>query len=593
MNPIRSECQEKLLPFTPPKGEIYFERDRPRFQSSWHLRSIILFGFGLSVWQATGGQRSLAPPVTTASSGGNATTPSAAPANLSGSPLVATGNQSVASIITAPGFIGPVTGTASGDLPLRNASLRTMTGLPALAYPASVAPESTLTTDIIAGICNGTTPGIVTLPLGTVNFSTTLTVPSHCTIRGAGLGVSVLLLAANTTLGTCGASTAKCAITNSQAPLHEPSTADTSIRLQDFTLNLNNANQTIAAYGVLMGNLNHSSMDRLEVNGGDVYFGETNATVVGDAGYTRDLTISDSHFHNARISPSQDQDSLGIMGVNVWVTGNTLGPSSDSGLGLMGYGTAFITVVNNTFTNNAQACSLAAGPAVGSASTITSTNSHVTFTGNTISCNRGNPYGTVIVGGTDIAIVSNRYSMTPAPGSQVVPNIMLESASYSTVTGNVIHGGKDAGIALENYNNDLSRGDTISANSITRMNNSGIELLVQAATGDSAFLSNISVTANSIIEPGNCTAAVPGIYLSQSASGDATQLMTGSVQGNVITDDCEPARVNYGVMGIGTLQVVVSGNKVTGATASAYRGGDNRPMEKQTLRKTGILHPQS
>jgi hypothetical protein len=53
---------------------------------------------------------------------------------------------------------------------------------------------ATLSTNMIAQACNGTTPGNVVLPTGLVTVVATLVIPSRCTIQGQGTGVSTMRL---------------------------------------------------------------------------------------------------------------------------------------------------------------------------------------------------------------------------------------------------------------------------------------------------------------------------------------------------------------------------------------------------------------
>ncbi len=183
----------------------------------------------------------------------------------------------------------------------------------------SIATGATITSSMIAGVCNGTTPGTFRLPPGTVNFSTTLIIPSHCTIQGQGIGASTLLLAP-------GMSTYPMPLMqNAEASVVMSATLDEDITLEGFTLSFNSANQTAAPSnsahgGLIVSNAEYVTIDHVDVNGVTVHIGGAGfLESATDATYTHDISLTNNYFHNAGVSPYIDADQVQIVGQNITI----------------------------------------------------------------------------------------------------------------------------------------------------------------------------------------------------------------------------------------------------------------------------------
>jgi parallel beta-helix repeat protein len=427
----------------------------------------------------------------------------------------------------------------------------------------------TITTDMIAQACNGTTPGTVALPSGSVTVGTTLVIHSRCTIQGQGMGVSTILLAPNTSLKS------PAILTNSKQSLSLPSTLDSSINLLNFTLDANTANNPTASFGISMANVASLTIDHVEVSGAMVHLG---GTVAGyDASYTHDLTITNNNFHDAGIAQNDDQDSLQFNAQNVKVSGNTFGPSTDTGAALLGGSatnqTAHVVITNNLFVNNAQACGVAEGdPNRGRAPDQVSVSWDVTVADNTISCSDSYGYGIFFNQSHNVTISGNIIRISPrAGGTNTSPAILLGGVTDATVTGNQITGSKDAGILLEANGANTLSGVTLTGNTIRNPNTFGIYLISVSGDNPGAALKNVTITGNTIVNPGD---GVPmsGIVIGQDALPGGSSVVSGiTVVGNTITDDRTPSMMPYGVVYLGfPTNLTVTSNQISGFTAAEY-----------------------
>ena len=403
------------------------------------------------------------------------------------------------------------------------------------------------------------------LPTGTVSFSTTLTIPAYCTIQGQGMGVSKLLLAANTQL------ISPAAITNTREPLVAPGTLDNNINLTSFTLDLNTADQTSGSAAIWMANVDFFNMDGIEVNGGMVHLG--GATSITDntvASYTHDISITNSVIHNAGVVPFIAADALQLLALNVKVSNNTLGPSTDSGIGLLGAGTSNIQITDNTFTGNPQTCGVAGGPTVGNVPGPPNAGrlvNYVTITGNTILCGGSAGFGINGALANHWVIANNIITNIAASnGSQVSPAIALEAVTDITITGNSIIGAQDGGIYIMAQSDELTENVVISGNTIRNPNKYGILLESFSDTNPGSTLANVTVSGNVIVDPG-VGGAYPGIEVAQDGFGGGIAAYRNVIiTGNSILDDRLTPTMNYGILYLGCPTVTVGNNAISGAT---------------------------
>ncbi len=480
--------------------------------------------------------------------------------------LGSTGPQGPPGCVIGTTCVGALTTTPSATQTVVQPAGTTLAvnDLNSVLYPAA---GSVLTTAVIASVCNGTTPGRIMLPAGTITFSTMLTVPAYCTIQGQGMGISTLQLAANTQLLAPGA------IINTREGLSSPpGTLDTNITLQDFTLDLNTAHQTAASEAIWMANVQFVTLDHVEVNGGMVHFG-TPQISSASATYTHDITIIDSNLHNAGISPAYDEDALQFLAQNVLVSNTTLGPSSDSGTGLLGYGTAHIVYTGNIFTNNPQTCGVAGGaPAPNTALDPNLESNDVIISNNTITCDGTNGFGISVNQGKKWTISHNTIHATPVlAGTQTAPAINVESASDVTVSGNQIDGAKFTGISLSAYGQEVLRNVSVTGNTVRNTNSAGIGMLVTSSTNPGATFEAVTVTGNDIINPGNGVAG-PGILVAQGATGSGVAQYVGvSISDNSIVDDQATHTMTYGIQYNGFPNLSVANNNISGYTSGAYQ----------------------
>jgi hypothetical protein len=442
----------------------------------------------------------------------------------------------------------------------------------ALGGVPSVAPGSTLTSAIIAAICNGTTPGTVTLPAGVVNFSTTLVVPSYCTIKGQGIGVSRLLASAPTTFSPG-------AVVNTQQAQNKPTTLDSNIHLADFTLDMNIGSQTVYSKGISLANISYSSIDKVELAGGTLFV--TYPPNINDltlASYQHDLRFDSLHIHDVGLAFSQG-DCATITGQHIQMTNSTLGPCADTGLASFGVGAYDYTITNNTFINNVQTCGVATGPTLNNVPAPPNTQfatSNLIVSNNHLFCGTiGNPsyaIGMQFVLGSYVTITGNDIHYVPTSGgSQTSPAIGLESVSDVTVTGNIIDGSKYQGITIIAQNLETTENVMVTGNTIRGTTMQSIYLFNQSATTPGSQLSNIIINGNTIVDPGNGTSGGVGIQLAQNSIGGGQAAYTNvNVENNTILDDQTTHTMAYGVMYQGSPTASVAGNQISGYTTSAY-----------------------
>lgn len=422
----------------------------------------------------------------------------------------------------------------------------------------------TLTSALLATVCNGSAGGLAILPSGPVNLAATLIVPAHCTIQGQGIGVSTILVAPNTVF-TPGM------VVNTQHALTLPATLDQDITLRDFTLDGNLANNPTASWGIVMGNLSNLSIDHVEVNGGMVHLG---GTVAGyDASYTNHISITNSYFHDAGVAHGDDQDTLQVDAQYVNVSNNTLGPSTDTGTALLGGSatqqTAHVAITGNNYVNNAQDCGVAEGdPTQGDNPSIVVQSWDVTITGNLMSCTGGHPYGIFFNQSHKITITGNTIHLAPAAGgSASAAAIYLGAVSDATVTGNQIDGATTDGIWVDGINQDSVSGVTLTGNVIRNPNRYGVHLSSEVQATGTKFES-ITVTGNTVIDPGNGTAQ-PGMVVSQDSGSSSFNNVT--IVGNNIIDDLPTHLMTYGLAYIGFPTGMTIGlNNISGFTTAAY-----------------------
>lgn len=436
----------------------------------------------------------------------------------------------------------------------------------------SVAPGSTLTSAIIATICNGTTPGTVTLPAGVVNFSTTLIVPSYCTIKGQGIGVSRLLASAPTTFSPG-------AVVNTQQTQNKPTTLDSNIHLADFTLDMNIGSQTVYSKGISLANISYSSIDKVELAGGTLFV--TYPANINDltlASYQHDLRFDSLYIHDVGLAFSQG-DCATITGQHIKMTNSTLGPCADTGLASFGVGAYDYTITNNTFLNNVQTCGVAIGPTLNTVPAPPNTQfatSNLIVSNNHLFCGTiGNPsyaIGMQFVLGSDVTITGNDIHYVPTSGgTQTSPAIGLESVSDVTVTGNTIDGSKYQGITITAQNLETTENVMVTGNTIRGTTMQSIYLLSQSATTPGSNLGNIIINGNTIVDPGNGTPGGIGIQLAQNSIGGGQAAYTNvNVENNTILDDQTTHTMAYGVMYQGSPTASVAGNQISGYTTSAY-----------------------
>jgi parallel beta-helix repeat protein len=432
-----------------------------------------------------------------------------------------------------------------------------------------------ISTAMVSQACNGIAPGAVVLPSGSVTVAATVVIPSHCTIQGQGMGVSTLLLAPNTSLKS------PAILTNTKQPENLPATIDSNINLLNFTLDANTTNNPTASYAISMANLAYLTIDHVEISGGMVHFG---GNVAGyDASYTHDLTITNNNFHDAGVAQKDNQDALQFNAQNVKVTGNTLGPSTDTGAALLGGSaanqTAHVLIANNVFFNNAQACGVAEGdPNRGRAPDQISSSWDVTVSDNTISCSGTYATGIFFNQSHNVTVSGNIIRISPKagePGNYTSPAILLGGVRDANVTGNQITGSRDAGIVLEAYGVNKLNGVTVTGNTIRSPNTYGILLISISGDNPGAELKNVTITGNTIIDPGN-SSPMSGIVIGQAAISGGTCVVSGiTVVGNTIVDDRTPSLMTYGIQYLGfPTNLTVSSNEVSGYTAAEYSAGN-------------------
>ena len=203
------------------------------------------------------------------------------------------------------------------------------------------------------------------------------------------MGVSTIRLARNTSL--------KCPaiLTDSKQSLNLPATLDSDINFMKFTLDANTANNPTASHAISMANVATRAIDHVEVISGMVHVGGTAAGY--DGSYTHDIAITNNNLHDAGVAQNDMQDSLQFNAQNVEVSGNTFGPSTDTGVALLGGSaakqTGHVVITNNLFFNNAQTCGVAEGnPIRGNAPDLIRESWDVTVA-DTISCSNTYGYG--------------------------------------------------------------------------------------------------------------------------------------------------------------------------------------------------------
>jgi hypothetical protein len=418
-------------------------------------------------------------------------------------------------------------------------------------------------------------PGTFLLPAGTVNFSTVLVIPPLCTIQGRGIGASTLLLAPKTVLSPA-------AIINGRESEIGNGTLDTDITMQDLTLDLNTSNQAAPSYGVWMNNIAYSNFTRFEVDGGMVHFGIGGVDATS-ASYTHDLTFVDPYFHNAGMRFGDDEDTLQFTAQNVVLRGGTLGPSTDTGAGLLAFGTSNLVFYNVTFVDNAQACGVAGGPTPGNIPSTASKsqfgNNNVMISGGSMTCSGTSAFAISDGLGDNWTIKNTRIMLTPiTTGTSSASALSFDGGSNIAVSGVVVNGAKVAGVAILSLGSETVDNVCVSGGLISDTNGPGI--ILQVAYG-SANMSNISVSDVTIQNPGagTLTTAEPGIYVSQDSTGVQN---SWSISNNTISDDQATHTMNYGVQYGGNPVVSVEGNTITGYTIGEFSSIALAPPPGQT-----------
>lgn len=435
----------------------------------------------------------------------------------------------------------------------------------------SIAPGSTLTSAIIAGVCNGTAPGTLVLPAGIVNFSSTLVVPSFCTIRGKGMGVSRLLLVPNMT------TIPEPLMENTEAPVIMSPTLDQFIHLSGFTLDFDGVNQTVvpttAMNGLWISNAENVTVDHVEVSGVDVHIGGQGwSESATDATYTHDISLTNNWFHGAGLSPEWDSDQIQVIGEKVRITGNTIGPSTDTGIAMWGGSTKNIVISYNWLIDNQkQQIVGAATPPVTPPLPSGATDDDVVISNNKLTETSLCAGGIMAVNESRWGILDNFIREVPPAAVYGTSNqIQIEFDSDVEVKGNHIIGGCYQGISVESNSGETTQGISVVGNTVRNTSYEGILLSsVANGSGEIATLSNVSVTGNFVIDPGSLDPI--GIVIAQNPANSGAANYTGVVvSGNTIQDDLSTHKMTYGVQFLGFPVVSVCSNTISGYTIAAY-----------------------
>jgi hypothetical protein len=471
------------------------------------------------------------------------------------------------SILNAVGVL-TATPASIGAVSLADTAPQTMAGPLNSPGFSSVSAGSTLTSAIIASVCNGATPGTFILPAGVVYFFTTLTDPTLCTIRGQGMGVSILRLGANTVLSPA-------AIVNASQSLINPTTLDSYIHFEGFTLDLNVANQTAYTLAMSLSNISYSSFSGVEVNGADVAIACSNMADLTCASYQHDLTFSNDYFHNAGIVLAHDDDSLTLAAQTVKITNSTFGPSTDTGIGSLGFGASGYVMDGNTFINNALACGFAAGPTLNSVPAPPNAQygtNDIVFTNNHVTCSGTGSFGFQDVLGNGLTLANNIFNDTPiSGGTSSATQIAIEAVTNASIANNAIDGSDNQAIIIIAANLDIDKNITVTGNTAKNTNKECFAISSISTTTPGSFLENINVAGNTCIDPGVVTPSAGMVVSQYSIPSSGTAVYQNvTISGNGFLDDRTIPTMTNGVSYAGSPIVSVFGNTVSGNTGAAY-----------------------
>lgn len=405
-----------------------------------------------------------------------------------------------------------------------------------------------LQTDINTS-CNGTIPGRVMLPQGTIVIGTTLTLPSTCDIGGHGKGKTILQIQTGATL------------TNGLFVNSNTVGGNVRISLHDLTIDSNSQNYS----AVFFNNVSQSDIYNNEFlnSGATLQVGGISCIVwsSGQGSSTANTVNTHNSIHDNYFS-NCGGDAIGYGGVKSEIHHNIVENIGDTGCGFQGFGTADDSCSNNTFINTT--CGVCGGPNPGSVAG-NGHNDRIVVSDNTIRNDTKAGYGILSVQGNGWTISKNTINIPPN-GPNNSPAIQLDANIGTAVTGNTIGQSAGQGIYEECSNSTAnSKDDIISGNAILNAGLAGIR--VEAAVSG-CIDQNVTVTGNTVDASSQRVAlANSNIELAQ-ASGATLQVVP--LTGNTAVDTQVSKTAQYGLQILGSPSFVgLSNNSFGGGTGAA------------------------